>query len=218
MDLMSHLDVSGVYGLVHRETGRVYVGQSGRSVRKRIQSHIGKAKAPIPTQCIHRAIREFGVDAFDVELIEEVSDTSLRLQREEFWIRFFKSAGTGGFNTMVKGDANSLGRSHSVASKARMSAAHKRHKYWVGRKHTAETKEKLRLCNLGKRRGPHTAEAIAKISAAKMGHSVSAEGRIKMSEAARRRVHSPETCKKRAVSIKQSWDTGALSKRRKSLC
>ena len=158
------------------------------------------------------------MDAFDAELIEECADTVLRLQREEFWIRFFKSAGVGGFNTLEKGDANSLGRVVSKATRARIGKIHTGNKYWVGRKHTAETKEKLRVYALNQTHRPHTAESIAKMSAAKMGHSMTVEGRLKMSAAARQRIHSPETCARRAASIKQSWDTGPLSKRRKRLC
>jgi group I intron endonuclease len=146
--MIDSLKVPGVYALIHRDTLRVYIGQAGRSVYQRVQRHKMLAKRGA-TACIHAAIRQFGIDAFDVELLEEISETALRLQREEFWILFFKSAGPAGFNVLEKGNRGPLGHGHSAATRARISANH-RGGPRVGHTTSIETRQKMRRAHLGK--------------------------------------------------------------------
>ena len=83
-----------------------------------------------------------------------------------------------------------IGKKHTAESIAKMSASK------TGTKHTAETKaklsaitsampqaqrDKLAAAQRGRKCGPHSPESIAKMSAAKIGHSVSPETRAKIS-------------------------------------
>lgn len=60
----------------------------------------------------------------------------------------------------LRGNKNSLGYTHSAEAVARSSAAS------VGRSPSLETRAKLRAAKLGKKRGPHSPETRAKMSAA----------------------------------------------------
>lgn len=57
----------------------------------------------------------------------------------------------------------------------------KGHKYWVGKKHSEESKKKMSLAKLGKKMKPFSAETRARMSAARTGARHSEETKAKMS-------------------------------------
>lgn len=128
--------VSGVYAIIHRETGMVYVGSSVNMYARRY-AHLGCAKRG-SSQRIHRALREFGPAAFDFEVLERCGREAL-LEREQFYIHLFDSASESNLNT--KADAHAI----------------------YGTKVSASTRELQRLAKLGK---PLTAEHRAALCAA----------------------------------------------------
>lgn len=148
---------SGIYSLIHSESGRRYVGSS-LNIKKRIKWHIWRANSGW-NMCIHRAMRQFGIDSFSCEILEECNKDNL-LEREAHWIAFFNAASVNGFNTMAKPTAI-YDRVTSDATKARISAAKKGHVV------TAETRMKLSIANTGKK--------FPAASIAKKGKRLSAE-------------------------------------------
>ena len=161
--------VIGVYGWIHRASGMCYVVSSA-NIGRRIKRHLLDTKNGSDT-AHHRAIREFGWESFDVELLEEC-DIGQLLQREEFYISLLGAASTRGFNTRSKPTKDGRGSRVSEATKERMSASHIgfRHSadtragmsaYWTGKTPSAETRKKLSAINKGKKPSP---EALAKRS------------------------------------------------------
>ena len=172
--------LSGIYAIIHRETGMVYVGSSV-NVWVRLRAHIGDARRGTVNTPLYRAIRKYGADAFDFEVLERC-DKSQLVSREDFWIRFYNAASVAGFNvkkSAVENHGFSISestrarlsissRNSSPETRARISAANK------GRKFTAEHRAKMSAANSGKKRTPET---CAKISLARKGKKLSLQHR-----------------------------------------
>lgn len=157
---------------MHIDTLRLYVGSSF-NCGGRIKTHLRDATNG-SRSCFHRALRQFGVGAFSFDLLEECERPLLH-EREEQWIRFYKSASLEGFNTMSKPGAT-YGWFMTDATKHRMSEAQKRAS-------TPEKREKLRNAMLGKKRPKMSAEWREKLRVAGLGRKFSVESREKISKA-----------------------------------
>lgn len=101
--------VCGIYRITHRESGKVYVGQS-RDVRRRWSEHRGDRSALYP---IGRAIQKYGPDAFDFEVLEVCEPERLN-ERELSHIRREGSLSPGGYNLRAGG-----GQPDSVSEETR---------------------------------------------------------------------------------------------------
>lgn len=100
-----------------------------------------------------------------IEIIENCLISDLN-EKEKYWIKYFDSYENG-----LNADLGGKGR--------------------CGFKHSDETKEKIRMTNIGKK---HTEETKRKISEA--SKNISNETREKMSEASKKRKHTEETKQK----------------------
>ena len=81
---------SGIYKIVHKESGKVYIGQSV-DIDRRIKAHSNWIKNP--TRNINRHLynyaKKYGVDGFEFSIIEEC-DISILDEREMYWFEEFK--------------------------------------------------------------------------------------------------------------------------------
>ena len=218
--------ISGVYSIIHRDTGMIYVGSSN-DMNKRIGRHLSDAREGGPNRPLYRAIRMFGAGAFDFEVLE-LCEKEKNIERENFYIALFDSASIAGLNVMNKAAAPNfgykpsassiernrlaqLGKKRSPETCAKIGAINK------GRKRSLETCERIRLANIGRK---HSQAAKDKVSAAVCGRVVSLETRAKMSasmrglkrsEESRRNIHaakqnvSNETRAKMSVSQTARW-------------
>jgi hypothetical protein len=88
------------------------------------------------------------------------------------------------------------GRTQTQEARDKIGETHKGNKYWEGRKHTEESKNKMRDAKVGKsshmKGKSHTQDTIDKISASKKGKSNGCEGR----------KYSPETIEKMRQSAR----------------
>ena len=96
----------------------------------------------------------------------------------------------------VKIGEKNKGRTQSQEVRDKIRETHKGNKYWVGKKHTENSKQKMRDAKLGKsshmKGKSHTQETKDKISASKKGKSNGCEGR----------KYSPETIEKMRQSAR----------------
>ena len=199
---MNHLPAhGGIYQIRHDLSGRVYVG-SAVSITKRCAQHIRELnRSKHHSQKLQNAWNKYGADAFSFSVIEEVSAPENLLAREQHWIDTFDAARVG-FN-MTPTAGSILGHKFSDESKRRMSKAATGHiksaehranlsRVNTGKTMSDEARQKMRDAKLGTKRGPHSAETKAKMSAARVGKRPSAETREKQAAAKRGRVLSPE--------------------------
>ena len=186
-----------LYEIVHRETGREYVGITTQRVQRR-WAHHARAKSHIGN-----ALRAYGAEAFDFRIITVYPNAAAAKQAEIDRIAarkpaFNKTAGGDGTNGYSPTEEHRerlrkaiLGRKRSAEFCAKCRA----------KKVSAETREKIRRARLGQtwsvdvrekcaagRRGkPNTAEAKAKISAALTGKPKTPEHVAKVAAALRKR-------------------------------
>lgn len=178
-----------IYALIDPQSKQIrYIGATTRTLKTRLGDHIRKSRQGEKT---HRAawIRKLlGLSLRpSITLIEETEDW----HREVFWIKHFRDQAIGLTNGTEGGEgwgikspearrriaAASSARVWTAESRARASASR------CGYQMPQSTKDKLRLINLGRKRGPHSDETIQKMRQSKLGHSVSEITREKISKA-----------------------------------
>lgn len=158
--------MSGIYKITCLSTGKIYIGSSVNihdrwSAHKhnlRNNKHVNKH--------LQKAWIKYGEDNFKFEIIENIKP-NLFVERENCWIdKTHARDRKYGFNIIEPEIPPMLGRSHTIASKLKMSKAHK------GKILTDEHRKNLGLSHLGSKR---TKETRLKMSAASKGKKHSKE-------------------------------------------
>lgn len=136
-----------VYKITNKTNGKIYVGITSQGISTRWHKHCSDAVTDSPFP-IHNAIRKYGKDNFQIELIEDLSDKDYDYlkEREVYWIKEFNSYDREkGYNLTLGGDGTfgrfrseetkdkirqkALGRIVSKEARAKMSESHKNRKY-----------------------------------------------------------------------------------------
>lgn len=138
----------GIYGLRNKVNGKWYVGQSVNA-KDRWRKY-KKLKCENQPK-LHNALTKYGYIGFEVMMIEECSEELLN-ERETHWIRHHDSFNNG-YN------CNEGGNQVRMTEETRQKIGAKS----KGRKHTEETKEKLRKIFTGRPGTPMSAEHCAKL-------------------------------------------------------
>ena len=82
----------GIYKFINKINGKLYIGQS-KNLNCRKKQHFKNAFNPNNRDydCLfHRAIRKYGIDNFDFQILEECSIEELN-DREIYWIEKYDS-------------------------------------------------------------------------------------------------------------------------------
>lgn len=114
-----------VYKLTCKASGKLYVGQTTRSLKKRFQAHCRPGRWPISL-----AIQKYGRDAFEIIELESCKSQAELNAAEKRWIEVLDSIVPKGYNVRQGGDATGsipdfirkklLGQKRSSASRGRM--------------------------------------------------------------------------------------------------
>lgn len=90
-------EISGIYKITNKETQEIYIGKS-TNIKKRWSDHVKSAYGleGVADSQFQRALKEYGIDSFTWELLEEVSKDKLT-EREKYWIEFYDTK-TYGYN------------------------------------------------------------------------------------------------------------------------
>lgn len=107
-----------IYLLTDRTNGLKYVGQTTRTLGKRMQAHRTAQRT-----YIDRAIKDHGWKNFTVEILDECSTPAELDEREIFWIATLGTKFPNGYN-MTDGGEGCSGYKVSQQSRRRMSLAH----------------------------------------------------------------------------------------------
>lgn len=161
------MPIGTVYCATNKINGKKYVGCTSRVFSKRMSRHLLLA-ARGEDGPFMSAIRKYGPDAFEWEILEQGDAEYLFDERETHYIRKLRTRCPDGYN-LTDGGRGTLGYKHTAETKRRKSEA--------------MTGKKMHLSE----------ESVQKIRAAHVGKKVSPETRRKMSEAAKGRKASPET-------------------------
>ena len=109
-----------IYKWTHKETGKVYIGQSTQEPNRRRLEHINGARYTNKSYHFHNAIRKYGVEAFEWEVLDYANNLEHLNELEEKYIEEYNCIEEG-YNIRQGGN----NRLHSKESKQRMSEAQK---------------------------------------------------------------------------------------------
>lgn len=158
-----------IYRIINRLDGKSYVGQYCKdSPTKRFTTHKSNARNEGFSEYLYRAIRKHGVEHFDFTRVCVCDNNELN-DLEKKYIKEFDTFGTNGYNMTSGGQGIK------------------------NYKHTAETKERLRIASTGKFPDEETRK---RISEGLMGHGCSDETREKLRKASTGVPKTPETIEK----------------------
>ena len=84
--------VSGIYKIIHVQSGRTYVGQSV-DIGNRWKQHAkrGCGADQITQNKLYPAMLQFGLESFHFEVVEEIEDTNKLNEAEKYWQEYFKA-------------------------------------------------------------------------------------------------------------------------------
>lgn len=190
--------VAGIYAFFLRsDARRVYVGQS-MNIGKRYTEHAASIRNTRSTSRFVRALREFGLDAFDFCALEVCSEPELTALEALHADRLGALLPTG-LNVRAPSDAMMRGAVASAATRARISAGKKGVKLSASARAnmsashqnvSIETRDKMAASQTGR---VHSDETKLKIGVAHTGMKRTDDSRARMSAAAMGRVHAPAT-------------------------
>lgn len=95
--------VCGIYKITNKQNQKVYIGQS-INIQQRFYHH---RKLTNDNNYFHRALKKYGKDNFNYEIIEKCSQEQLD-EREKYWIAFYQSnLREYGYNSTFGGEGKS---------------------------------------------------------------------------------------------------------------
>lgn len=103
-----------IYTITNQLNGKIYVGQTTKSIEHRIQSHRNSMVSGVDTH-IYRAMRKYGWENFKFEVIATAQSQQELDQLEEFYIQKFDAIRSG-YN-MAPGGSRNVMNSPVVAAK-----------------------------------------------------------------------------------------------------
>ena len=91
----------GIYKIVNKINNKVYIGQS-INIDKRIKEHFWKSQCEKDVSynsALHNAIRKYGKENFEWEVIEECKIEEID-EKERYYIQFYNSLTPNGYNIL----------------------------------------------------------------------------------------------------------------------
>ena len=180
----------GIYAIYNVLTDKMYIGSSV-SIKRRWSRHRRMLATKIHhSPKLQAAYDKYGADVFDWQIIEHVDSRDILIEREQFWLDFFKPD----YNIAIYAERSHLGRKMSAETRKKMSDSHKKR---PGRKWSDEEKRVHSIRMTGKKYGRRPYKRV-----------LSDETRAKLSASSRYAagyIDSPETRLKRSIAAKAMW-------------
>lgn len=100
-----------IYKVTNKETGKVYIGRTKNPVKWRWHMHLYSSFTPTVSDYktpLHEAIRKYGIDTFDVSVVE-TCETKRLDERETYWISRYKATDPDvGYNVYSGGRSGTI--------------------------------------------------------------------------------------------------------------
>jgi len=108
-----------IYKILNKMNGKVYIGQTIRSLRERWMQH---ASGKEGCTALEAAISKYSVEAFEITIIARCNTLDELNHREELYIKLFKSMSPNGYNLVSGGKRWKI----SETTRARMTEANRK--------------------------------------------------------------------------------------------
>lgn len=89
-----------IYMARHIVENKIYIGKTTRKLRKRIMEHLQNCRISY----FDRAIKKYGIEYFDISILEECTTEDELNAREKFWIKEFNCKVPNGYNLTDGGE------------------------------------------------------------------------------------------------------------------
>ncbi len=98
-----------IYKITNDINNKIYIGKTSNSIEKRFQQHLLDAiKLHREKRPLYDAINKYGKEHFNIELIEEVINEDIAIEREKYWIKqlntYIGFKNSNGYNATLGGD------------------------------------------------------------------------------------------------------------------
>lgn len=130
--------MSIIYIITNKITNKSYIGQTQKTMNRRWIQHTSDSKK-IRSK-FYNSIRKYGIECWNLEILEEVQDINLLNEREIYWIAYYNTFNNG-YNS------NTGGKQKTVVSD--------------------EVKKKISKSNTGKIRSEEYKQNMSKIKSGK---------------------------------------------------
>lgn len=148
-----------IYKVTNIVNGKIYIGQTTKSLNTRKLSHINDSLAIRDNLYFHNAIRKYGINNFKWEVLESCASKEELDDMEFHFIKQFNSKAPAGYN-MTEGGGGMLGYIITEEHRKNLSDSHK------GYIHTDQQKERISNALKGRKLSE---DAKKRLSKSKMG-------------------------------------------------
>lgn len=151
-----------IYSITNLKNNKRYIGITSNAYnRKRVHFWALKNNRHC-NEKLQNSYNKYGEDNFIFEIIETIDsdDRMVALERENFYIKKYDSY-KNGYNKSLGFDGSVL-QKRSNETILKLIKRMKGNKYWLGKKHTKETKDKISLANKNKVVTKVTREKLSK--------------------------------------------------------
>ena len=166
-----------IYKLQNKINGKIYIGKTIKEVEQRIAEHL-KTKS-----LIGKALRKYGLQSFDIFIMDLADDNETLNEKERYWIKFHDCKAPNGYNLTDGGDGFSPGTNLSQETKNKIRNSH------LGKPRSEETKKKISIAHKGKKLSQEHRDNASK---SLKGRIFSEEHRNKISKALKGKKHTQE--------------------------
>ena len=133
-------DNYGIYGIVNKVNGKIYIGQTGERFQRRYWHHQWKLRDNSHDNShLQRAFNKYGENNFEYIVLEIVTDINLLDDLEIKYINQYKQKGKN-YNILSGGGGR---RGLSMSEHAKRIIGDKNRQHMLGTKRTEETKQKM---------------------------------------------------------------------------
>jgi len=120
-----------IYKIQNKINGKIYIGQTKNDVSQRVAGHIKG------DSYVGRALRKYGLESFDISVIDHADTKEVLDEKEKYWIKALDCQSPSGYN-LVGGGGGCLTPSEETLKK--MSNSQKGNKHLLGYHHLEESK------------------------------------------------------------------------------
>ena len=94
-----------IYKITNNINHKIYIGKTTRTAKIRWQEHLQEAKTNKSLSPLHLAIKEFGINNFTIEIVEDNISEELINEKEKYYIQKYNSCNQDiGYNILPGGD------------------------------------------------------------------------------------------------------------------
>ena len=167
----------------HKQAKReMYIGQTTAKLNKRFYNHFSAAKRGSTGQ-LHSAIREYGKDAFEIELLQEFQSFEESDEAERKWIVQLNTRTPNGYNIEEGGCRNRGSLCEATKDKLREAAKHRPPGWYekicyAARNRSPEWRKRLSESQKGHKSNPETTGGV-RSSVVCLGHWRPSQRRVK---------------------------------------